>query len=105
MIGTNLDPSLERKTTKRKAHIAAENSFETVAYEWYAKQKHAWVAYHASDVLRRLESNIYPSISRRVIAQTEASELLAALRKIEERRAYDLAPCVLQVCGQVFRYG
>lgn len=62
------------------------------------------MAHHAADVLRRLESNIYPTIGRRVIAEIEAPELLVALRKIEERGAYDLAHRVLQVCGQVFRY-
>lgn len=105
LLARNLDPSSERKAGKLKTHIAAENSFETVASEWYAKQKHTWVPHHAADVLRRLESNIYPSIGRRVIAEIEAPELLVALRKIEERGAYDLAHRVLQVCGQVFRYG
>lgn len=105
LLARNLDPSAERKAAKLKTHSPAENSFETVANEWYAKQKHTWVAHHAADVLRRLESNIYPSVGRRAIAEIEAPELLAALRKIEERGAYDLAHRVLQVCGQIFRYG
>ena len=41
----------------------------------------------------------------RPIAEIEAPELLAAVRKIEERGAHDLAHRVLSVCGQVFRYG
>lgn len=105
LLEGNLDPSAERKAAKLKSHIAATNSFEAVANEWYAKQVHTWVAHHASDVLRRLESNIYPSLGRRPIADIEALELLAALQKIEHRGAYDLAHRVLQVCGQVFRYG
>lgn len=106
VLADNLDPSAERKATKYKALLATGiNSFETVANEWYAKQKHTWVPHHASDVLRRLESNIYPTLGKRPIAEIEAPELLAALNKIEERGAHDLAHRVLQVCGQVFRYG
>ncbi len=104
-LAAGLDPSAERRADKLKAKLAAENSFEAVAREWFGKQVHTWVAHHAADVLRRLEHNIFPAIGARPIAQIEAPELLAAVRKIEERGAYDLAHRVLQVCGQVFRYG
>jgi integrase len=100
-----LDPSAERRVRKLKARLAAENSFEAVAREWYAKQLRTWVPHHASDVLRRLESNIFPALGKRPIASIDAPELLAAVRKIEQRGAYDLAHRVLQVCGQVLRYG
>ena len=104
-LAAGLDPSAERRADKLRAKLAAENSFEAVAREWYGKQVHTWVAHHAADVLRRLEHNIFPTLGARPIAQFEAPELLAAVRKIEERGAYDLAHRVLQVCGQVFRYG
>lgn len=104
-LAGNLDPSAERKAAKTKSTLAVANAFETVANEWYARQLHTWVPHHADDVRRRLQSNIYPSLGKRPIGEIEAPELLAALRKIEERGAYDLAHRVLQVCGQVFRYG
>lgn len=104
-LSDGLDPAAERRAEKVRAKVAAENSFEAVAREWYGKQVHTWVPGHAADVLRRLERNAFPTIGRRPIAQIEAPELLGAMRKIEERGAYDLAHRVLQVCGQVFRYG
>ena len=85
--------------------VASANSFEAVAREWFAKQAKTWVKGHADDVLRRLETNIFLAIGRRPISQIDAPELLAAIRPMEERGAYDLAHRVLQVCGQVFRYG
>src|SRR5438034_4727853 len=39
------------------------------------------------------------------IAEISAPELLAAVRKVEHRGAYDLAHRILQVASQVFRYG
>jgi integrase len=104
-LADGLDPSAERRAEKLRARLAAENSFEAVAREWYAKQLHTWVPNHSSDVLRRLDSNLFPALGQRPIAQIDAPELLAAVRRIESRGAYDLAHRVLQVCGQVFRYG
>lgn len=104
-LDANLDPAAERMAAKLRQKLSAENSFEAVAREWYGKQVHTWVSTHARDVLRRLESNAFPYIGRRPIADIEAPELLAAMRKIEDRGAHDLAHRVLQLCGQVFRYG
>ena len=101
----NLDPSVERRADKLRRSVAAANSFEAVALEWYEKQLHTWVPGHADDVKRRLEHNAYPAIGSRPIDEIEAPELLAALRPIEKRGAHDLAHRILQVCGQVFRYG
>jgi integrase len=56
-------------------------------------------------VLRRLEANLFPEIGDLPIADVTAPTLLAALRKIEHRGAHDLAHRVLQVSGQVFRFG
>lgn len=104
-LQADLDPSTERKATNLRRKLAAESSFEVVAREWYSKQLHTWVAHHASDVKRRLESNVFPTLGNRPIDQIDALELLDTVRKIEARGAYDLAHRVLQVCGQVFRYG
>ena len=105
VLDADLDPSAERKAANLRKKLANANSFEAVAMEWYNKQLHTWVPHHASDVRRRLESNIFPTIGKRPIEQIEAPELLQTIRKIEARGAYDLAHRVLQVCGQVFRYG
>lgn len=105
LMGESRDPSAERKAGKRRRQIAAENSFEAVAREWYGKQLHTWVPKHADDVMQRLEANSFPVIGARPIAEVEAPELLEMARKMEKRGAFDLAHRVMQVCGQVFRYG
>lgn len=104
-LDADLDPSAERKAINLRKKLSAESSFEAVALEWYHKQLHTWVPHHANDVKRRLESNIFPVLGKRALDQIEAPELLHAIRKIEARGSYDLAHRVLQVCGQVFRYG
>lgn len=104
-IAEGIDPTEQRKADAREKRLAAANSFEAAAREWYAKQSPTWVATHAKDVLRRLEGNVFPLIGHRPIAEIEAPELLETVRKIEERGSHDLSHRVLAVCGQVFRYG
>lgn len=101
------DPSEEmsKKALKAANMTSAENSLESVAREWFGKRTHIWVPSHTADVKRRLEVNVFPDLGRRPIAEIEAPDLLATVRKIEERGSYDLAHRVLSVCGQVFRYG
>ena len=55
--------------------------------------------------MARRESEPFEYKGSSPIGQIDAPELLEALRKIETRGSYDLAHRVLQMCGQVFRYG
>ncbi len=105
MIAAGVDPSYAKKDTKQKALRDALNTFEVVAREWHDNQSAQWCDKHSENILHRLEKDIFPSIGSRPIADIEAPELLAALRKIEQRGALDISRRIKQVCGQVFRYG
>jgi hypothetical protein len=105
LLADGKDPGVQRKAEKREAAGRVANSFEAVAREWYQKQVHTWVPSHASDVLRRLESNLFPEIGATPIAELTAPALLATLRTVAHRGAHDLAHRMLQVSGLVFRYG
>lgn len=105
LLASGVDPSAQRKTDKREKKLRETNGFEAVAREWYAKRAQQWAPKHASDVLRRLEVNLFPEIGDKPIGEITAPVLLAAIRKIEHRGAYELAHRVLSVAGQVFRYG
>ncbi|NYH13539.1 tyrosine-type recombinase/integrase [Paraburkholderia bryophila] len=104
-IVDGVDPSAKRKADADAAKLAAVNTFEAVAREWYDKQVKTWAASHALDVKRRLERNIYPTLGARPISALTPPEVLAAIRKIEGRGAHDLAHRVMGVVGQVLRYG
>jgi integrase len=103
-IANKIDPSEVRKSNKVNDRSDLENLFQTIATEWFMKQKVAWKEVHASDVLRRLERNIYPHIGHLPISKITSTQVLNAIRIIESRKATDLAKRVLGVCGQVFRF-
>lgn len=105
LLAAGIDPGEKRKADKKEELGKRANSFEAVAREWYGKQTHVWSEKHAADVLRRLEANLFPQIGAKPIADLTAPELLSAVQLIEGRGARDLAHRVLQVAGQVCRYG
>jgi integrase len=98
------DPGEARKASKAAGTARAGNSFEVIAREWFELTKAKWESEYANLVLRRLESDIFPLLGGRPIAEITPLELLTVLRRIEQRGANDLTRRVLQKCGQVFRY-
>lgn len=105
LLADGIDPSEHRKREKREAMRRAAHSFEVVAREFVTKQSNRWTAHHAADVLHRLELYLFPDLGARPIAEIDAPELLACLRKTEGRGAFELAGRMRQVAGQIFRYG
>ena len=104
LLSNGVDPAVDRKVQKATATERAANSFEVVAREWFAKLKPSWAPSHADKIIARLERDIFPWIGGRPIAELKAPELLAVVRRIEERGALETAHRALQNCGQVFRY-
>jgi len=104
-IAAGIDPGENRKAQKSARADRAANSFEVIAREWFAKYSSTWAATHSQRIIRRLESDIFPWIGGKPITEVTAPELLATVRRIEERGAVETAHRVLGNCGQIFRYG
>ena len=104
LLADGVDPGVNRKAVKAARQDRATNSFELVAREWYEKFSPNWVEAHGSRIIRRLERDIFPYLGGRPVAELTASELLAAVRRIEHRGALETAHRALGNCGQVFRY-
>lgn len=97
LIANNTDPSDERKQAKAEikqvketkrlsdAGLPLPDSFESVAREWHKRQSQKWNPRHADRVLQRLINDIFPWIGLKTINTIDASELLAAVKRIEDR--------------------
>ncbi|WP_237218970.1 tyrosine-type recombinase/integrase [Rhodoferax aquaticus] len=99
-----VDPVAARKVEKLKAAIPSGTTFKAVAAEWYTKQAPHWSPSHATRSLRQLERDLYPWIGERPMEDVHALELLAVLKKVEERGAFETADRVLMLCRQVWDY-
>lgn len=103
-VAKGIDPGEVRKATKAARAEIAANSFEVVSREWIGKQRNAWTPANTEVVTRQLENNVFPWIGNRPIAELKPPELLAVLRRMEERGVLESAHRVRTICGQVFRY-
>jgi len=104
LVADGIDPGENRKIQKAALLERAENSFEVVAREWYAKFSPNWAASHSSKIIRRFEREVFPWLGGRPIAEINAPELLRTIKRIEGRGILETAHRTLQNCGQVFRY-
>jgi integrase len=102
---SGVNPVQERKLAKLKAVNPAGDTFKVIALEWYAKQAPQWSTAHAERAKRQFERDLFPWLADRRLSDIEPQELLAALRKTEERGAIETADRGLMLCRQVWRYG
>lgn len=100
--GTN--PVQARKVEKLKASIPEAETFKVTAVEWYAMKLDSWSSHYAIREKRNLEKDLFPFLGARRIRDIEPKELLATVRRVEERGALDVAHRVLITAGQVWRY-
>ncbi len=101
---TGVDPVQVRKVEKLKATTPDADTFKVTALEWYAMKLDSWSSHYAIREKRNLEKDLFPFLGVRRIADIEAIELLATVRRVEERGALDVAHRVLTTAGQVWRY-
>src|SRR5262245_62138530 len=104
LLAQGTDPSAVKKAKKRAALHANETTFEAIAREWLHNQRKRLAPRYCSQILARLEADLFPEIGSRPIADIDAPELLEMLRKVEKRGALETARRLRQTCGQVIRY-
>jgi len=104
MLSREIDPSEHRQALKAARAQEASNSFEAVAREWLTKHTPNWTPSHSSRIISQLERDVFPWIGGKAVAAVTPAQLLAVVRRVEQRGALETAHRVLQNCGQVFRY-
>lgn len=103
-LAEGIDPAQEKKARKESVKLAAVNTFEGIALQWFEKVSLSLVESTRAKVLRWFEADIFPRIGNRPISELAAPDLLMMIRRIEARGAYDAARRIHNICGRVFRY-
>jgi integrase len=98
------DPAQAKRIDKINKATANANTFEAVAREWHTNSLASWQPRTATNILHRLEVDIFPLIGKHPINAIKAPVILDVLRQIEKRGALDMAKRQGQVCGRIFRY-
>lgn len=104
ILKNGIDPTQQRRQEKLTRHISAANTFEAVAIEWLEKQK----SHLSNDTVTRnhslLKNNLFPWLGSRPIADITPIELLAALKRVEDKGIVETAHRLKQITGQIYRY-
>jgi integrase len=101
---TGVDPAKHRDDAKRVAAARQANTFEKIAREWHANKVPTWSHRTAKAMIDRLQADIFPGIGSIPIEEIKHRDVIAALRKIEDRGAAEIAKRIKAVCSQVFSY-
>lgn len=104
MLAEGKDPGAEKKRAAAAAAISAENTFKVVAEEFINKRQREGAA-DATVAKSRWHLGRLDKLHSRPIAEIEAFELLAVLRKMEARGNLEAARQVRSFASRVFRYG
>ena len=104
LLRSGVDPSVYRKAERRKRSIAAANTFETIADEWFDANKERWVNSYSLRLKARLNDDLLPALGKRPISDIEPLEVLDVVRRIENRDAVEMAKRVMQMASAIFRY-
>ncbi len=100
LLQQGIDPSAHRKATR----AAEADTFEAVAWEWFAKQSPTWAPSTKANKRLRLEKHILPRLGRVPVASVGAPEVLAALRPLDEKGQGATVKKTRQIIGEVMRY-
>jgi len=103
-IDAGIDPVVAERESAAAESAATDCSLEAVAREWHAGKSDTWAVGHAKRIRERLEADLFPYLGTRPVSEIEAPELLAALRRVEDRGAIETAHRLRRIAGQVFRY-
>lgn len=104
LVAEEVDPAEKKKREKHQARVDVAHSFELLANEWWQHQKGVWKDDHADRVWIRLRDNAFPMMGRLPVNDIRPQDVIAIVRKIEEREALDVAQRVLQDIRRVCRY-
>ncbi|RZL68702.1 MAG: site-specific integrase [Variovorax sp.] len=99
-----INPIHARQVIKLKAAVSTGDTFRETALEWYEKHHSRWSNHYAIREKRNLEKDLFPHFASRRVSEIQPIELLAALRRVEERGALDVASRVLMTARAVWRY-
>lgn len=104
VLAAGADPSDVKQSIKEAKAIAMQNSFELIAIEWHKHKKPNWSSGYADDILESLRKDIFPFVGKRAITDIKPIDMLAVLKKLEERGVLDKLKKIRQACKQIFTY-
>lgn len=105
-LANGVDPADVNKEKKAASKPKATGpTFKDVAIEFHDIWKSGKNKAHIERVWGRLERDAFPEIGDKPLTAIQPMDIVAMIRKVEERGAIDVSRRLKQKCGEVFGYG
>lgn len=104
LLAQGIDPAAAKQEAKRAPDPDAEHTFRSVAEDWLLKTGGDRAPKTKQKIEGWLQADIYPALGTMPVAAIRPRDVLAVVRKVEERGALDSAGRMLQLCGQILRF-
>lgn len=100
-----INPNEEKKLTQLRESAKRENTFESIAEDWYRERiKGKKSASYVYNTRRGLDKDILPVIGKFPITEITSAHVYSCIKKVESRGASVWANCVKQYIGTIFRF-
>ncbi|MBR7956196.1 tyrosine-type recombinase/integrase [Burkholderia cenocepacia] len=104
LVKKGLHPSHARQEVLSARIDEGKATFRAVSDEWLEKKRKTWTERHFGEILRMLEADAYPFIGNRPMRSVTAHDVLALMRRVEERGSPSVAIKLRQYVSNVFQY-
>ena len=104
LLTEGVDPGAHKKAIKEAQRSEVNDTFQTIAIEWYKTRTTDFTEKHRGTVMYRMEKYIFPHIGNEHIARLEVPEILAVVKPLEHKGQNETARRILQIISQVYRY-
>ena len=104
LLAQGIDPGAQKKAIKEAQRSEVNDTFQTIAIEWYETRTTDFTEKHRGTVMYRMEKYIFPFIGGEHIARMEAPDILAVVKPLEHKGQNETARRILQIISQVYRY-
>jgi len=104
LLKSGVNPSDNRKAQKASITEASANSFEVVAREWQAIQKHDETEKSKYRINYGLEKYVFPFIGKLAVSEIKSSQIVEIGRRMEASGLTETVHRVIGYCSNIFLY-
>ncbi len=105
LLADGVDPCAAKKQRKRAAMEPSKlPTFEEAAREWHTTNLDQWSAKYGSQILIRLEADVFPHIGNKRFADLRRDDPERVLARVQERGALEAAKRLRMYITQIYRF-
>ncbi len=104
LLKQHTDPSQAKQQAKHQIFKDADNTFQLIAEQWYARQRQTWKEQHAVKTWRRIEMHIFPYLGKYPVASITPKDIIRCVQRIEDSGAVDIAKRSYQNIKRILDY-